>query len=189
MRKQRGRGCLPASTPRARRRGAGDPFIVTRADGYLGVMIDDLVTRGVAEPYRMFTQPRRVPPHAPRRQRRPAPHAARCRRRLRRQRTRCILRREVEGARRWRSAAEATHPHAGRSRQARPHRQSRRQEAQRLRAARLIRTSTSQRSLPSGPRSAHSIPRSPSSSPSMRATRSISSARRSTSPPSAKRRA
>ena len=69
-------------------------------------------------------EPRRVPPHAPRRQRRPAPHAARCRRRLRRQRTRCILRREVESARRWRSAAEATHPHAGRSRQARPHRQS-----------------------------------------------------------------
>mgnify|MGYP001814022408 CR=1 FL=1 len=35
--------------------GDRDRFAVTRADGDLGVMIDDLVTRGVTEPYRMFT--------------------------------------------------------------------------------------------------------------------------------------
>ncbi|MCZ7661201.1 MAG: tRNA uridine-5-carboxymethylaminomethyl(34) synthesis enzyme MnmG [Xanthobacteraceae bacterium] len=46
---------LVAGLNAAARAGGGEPIIFDRAEGYLGVMIDDLVTRGVSEPYRMFT--------------------------------------------------------------------------------------------------------------------------------------
>ncbi len=46
---------LIAGLNAARAAGGSAPMTVGRADGYVGVMVDDLVTRGVSEPYRMFT--------------------------------------------------------------------------------------------------------------------------------------
>jgi tRNA uridine 5-carboxymethylaminomethyl modification enzyme len=46
---------LLAGINAARRAGGGAPTTLGREDSYIGVMIDDLVLRGVTEPYRMFT--------------------------------------------------------------------------------------------------------------------------------------
>jgi tRNA uridine 5-carboxymethylaminomethyl modification enzyme len=46
---------LVAGLNAASHAGDGGDIVFDRAEGYLGVMIDDLVTRGVTEPYRMFT--------------------------------------------------------------------------------------------------------------------------------------
>jgi len=50
-----GQGLVAGINAALRAGGAEPTFRISRADGYLGVMIDDLVTRGVTEPYRMFT--------------------------------------------------------------------------------------------------------------------------------------
>jgi tRNA uridine 5-carboxymethylaminomethyl modification enzyme len=46
---------LVAGLSAARRAAGQEPFTLSRSQAYIGVMIDDLVTRGVTEPYRMFT--------------------------------------------------------------------------------------------------------------------------------------
>ncbi|MBX3534866.1 MAG: tRNA uridine-5-carboxymethylaminomethyl(34) synthesis enzyme MnmG [Xanthobacteraceae bacterium] len=46
---------LVAGLNAARRAGGGEAITFDRTEAYLGVMIDDLITRGVTEPYRMFT--------------------------------------------------------------------------------------------------------------------------------------
>src|SRR5262249_47227835 len=46
---------LVAGLNAAARAGEGDAILFDRSQGYVGVMIDDLTSRGVTEPYRMFT--------------------------------------------------------------------------------------------------------------------------------------
>ncbi|MBV9586056.1 MAG: tRNA uridine-5-carboxymethylaminomethyl(34) synthesis enzyme MnmG, partial [Alphaproteobacteria bacterium] len=46
---------LIAGLNAAREASGAGPLVLDRADGYIGVLIDDLVTRGTSEPYRMFT--------------------------------------------------------------------------------------------------------------------------------------
>jgi tRNA uridine 5-carboxymethylaminomethyl modification enzyme len=46
---------LMAGINAALKAGGGGKFVLDRADGYIGVLIDDLITKGTSEPYRMFT--------------------------------------------------------------------------------------------------------------------------------------
>ena len=50
-------GCqgLMAGLNAAARLGGRDPVVVGRMEGYTGILIDDLITKGADEPYRMFT--------------------------------------------------------------------------------------------------------------------------------------
>ncbi len=48
-------GLMAGANAALKARGSEERFVLDRADGYIGVMIDDLVTQGTREPYRMFT--------------------------------------------------------------------------------------------------------------------------------------
>src|SRR5690606_5800629 len=49
-----GQGLIAGANAALKLRGAS-PFVPARDEAYLGVLLDDLVTRGTDEPYRMFT--------------------------------------------------------------------------------------------------------------------------------------
>jgi len=48
-------GLMAGVNAALRARGTGEIFVLDRADAYIGVLVDDLITRGAPEPYRMFT--------------------------------------------------------------------------------------------------------------------------------------
>ena len=72
MRRPRPRG-LVAGINAARKVQGKEPVILDRASSYIGTLIDDLITKGASDPYRMMTSPLGVPAGAAPGQRRPAP--------------------------------------------------------------------------------------------------------------------
>lgn len=48
-------GLLAGVNAALKAEGKGREFVIDRSEAYIGVMVDDLITKGVDEPYRMFT--------------------------------------------------------------------------------------------------------------------------------------